>query len=180
MVNLQRDRFDDAPRDVARVGAHRAEHPRLNGWIVLLWSFVAALILIGAGTLVSFVLMGRITFDSAPVQSPTPAAETGVVDTSYRVLILNATPEEGLDVQMRDVLIGAGWEGGSVLNSGAASSDYPVTTVIYVSDEDEKAARGIAEVIGGAEVQQDPEYPVLSGGEGKQVAVVIGLDRSGT
>lgn len=139
---------------------------------------MAALILIVAGVFVSFVLMGRITFDSEPAPSPTPS-ETGIVDTSYAVLILNATPDESLDAEMRDVLIDAGWVGSSLLSSGAAS-DFPTTTVIYVNDDDRKAALGIAEVIGGAEVQQDPEYPVLSGGESKQVALVIGLDRSST
>lgn len=141
---------------------------------------VAAMILIVVGVFVSFLLMGRITFGGEAVQTPTPSPETGIVDTSYGVLILNATPEEGLDTVMRDALIGAGWESGSLLNSRAASSDFPTTTVIYMTDVDRKAALGIAEVIGGAEVEQDPEYPMLSGGEGKQVAVVIGLDRTST
>lgn len=176
MATPQRDRFDDIPRDVARVGAHRAEQPRLNRGAVLLGAFVAALILIVAGIFVSFVLMGRITFGSEPAPSPTPS-ETGIIDTSYEVLILNATPEEGLDAEIRAVLIDAGWVDSSLLSSGAAN-DFPATTVIYVNDDDRAAALGIAEVIGGAEVQQDPEYPVLSGGEGKQIALVIGLDRS--
>ena len=36
-----KDRFDDLPADRGRVGAHRAENPRIRGGLVLLWSVIA-------------------------------------------------------------------------------------------------------------------------------------------
>ena len=51
----------------------------MNGWVVLLWSFVAALVLIIAGIFGSLVVMGRITLfpGVGPTSAPTPE-ETGV------------------------------------------------------------------------------------------------------
>lgn len=149
----------------------------MNGWVVLLWSLVAILFLTAIGIFVSLVLMGRITFGSEPVQS-SPPPETGVVDTTYGVLVLNATPEDGLDVEIYDALIDAGWASSSLSRSDAATSEYPTTTVVYLTDEDRKAALGVAEIIGRADVLYEPDYPALAGWEGKQLAVVIGLDRT--
>ena len=36
-TSFPRDRFVDVPETV-RVGAHRAENPRIRGWVVLLWA----------------------------------------------------------------------------------------------------------------------------------------------
>ncbi|WP_243408937.1 MULTISPECIES: LytR C-terminal domain-containing protein [unclassified Microbacterium] len=181
MSKPSRDRFDDVPRSSGRVGAHRAETPGMNGWVVLLWSFVAALVLIIAGIFGSLVVMGRISLfpETAPSSVPTPE-ETGVVDTTISVMILNATPEEGLDTQMRDLLINSGWLADSVYASDSASVDFETTTVYYVAEEDELAAIGLARVIGGAEVQQSDFYAALNDTGAKQITVVIGLDRSTT
>jgi hypothetical protein len=151
----------------------------MNGWVVLLWSFVAALVLIIAGIFGSLVVMGRIELfpEAAPSAVPTPE-ETGVVDTAYSVMILNATPDEGLDEQMRDTLINTGWPADIVFASDSASTDFTTTTIYYVNDEDEAAAIGLAGVIGGAEVRQEDFYADLNDTGGAQLTVVIGLDRS--
>lgn len=153
----------------------------MNGWVVLLWSFVAALVLIIAGIFGSLVVMGRITLfpEAVPTVAPTPE-ETGVVDTSYSVMILNATPDAGLDAQMRDELVNSGWPAETVYASDSASQDFSTTTVYYVADEDELAAIGLARLIGGADVQQSDFYAGLNETDQKQLAVVIGLDRSAT
>ncbi|MFD6815298.1 LytR C-terminal domain-containing protein [Microbacterium sp. NPDC060132] len=179
MSKPSRDRFDDVPRASGRVGAHRAEAPGMNGWVVLLWSFVAALVLIIAGIFGSLVVMGRIELfpEAGPSAVPTPE-ETGVVDPSYSVMILNATPDSGLDDQMRDTLINAGWPAGIVFATDSASDDFATTTIYYVDDADEQAAVGLAGVIGGAAVKQDDFYADLNETGGKQLTVVIGLDRS--
>ncbi|WP_306453245.1 LytR C-terminal domain-containing protein [Microbacterium sp. SZ1] len=179
MSKPNRDRFDDVPRTSGRVGAHRAEAPGMNGWIVLLWSFVAALVLIIGGIFGSLVVMGRISLfpEAVPTATPTPE-ETGVVDTTYSVLILNATADEGLDDQMRDTLINSGWSADVVFASDSTSQDFSTTTVYYVADEDELAAIGLAGVIGGADVQQSDFYADMNDTEQKQLTVVIGLDRS--
>ncbi|PRA80876.1 hypothetical protein CQ045_11245 [Microbacterium sp. MYb66] len=151
----------------------------MNGWVVLLWSFVAALVLIIAGIFGSLVVMGRITLfpEAVPSATPTPV-ETGVIDPTYSVMILNATPDEGLDAQMSDLLINKGWAAGTVFASPSDSEDFATTTVYYVNDEDELAAIGLAGVIGGAEVRQSDFYAALNDTGAKQLTVVIGLDRS--
>lgn len=151
----------------------------MNGWVVLLWSFVAALVLIIAGIFGSLVVMGRISLfpEAAPTAVPTPQ-ETGVVDPTISVMVLNATPEEGLDAQLRDTLLNSGWTADNVFASDSASKDFATTTVYYVDAEDELAAIGLAGVIGGAGVQQSDFYAALNDTGGKQLTVVIGLDRT--
>ncbi|GAA1546782.1 hypothetical protein HD600_000492 [Microbacterium ginsengiterrae] len=176
-----RDRFDDVPRTSGRVGAHRAEAPGMNGWIVLLWSFVAALVLIVAGIFVALLMMGRITLFPAAEDAVVPTPEpTGVVDTTYSVLILNATPEEGLDVQLRESLINAQWPDDLITYGAAGQQDFPDTTVYYVSEADELAAIGLAGLIGGAQVEQSDFYADPNNPDQRQLVVVIGLDRSTT
>ncbi len=151
----------------------------MNGWVVLLWSFVAALVLIIAGIFTALVIMDRISLfpEAAPTAVPTPE-ETGVVDTTYSVMILNATPEEGLDAQMRDVLLNNGWPADTVYASDSGSQDFDTTTVYYIQDADELAAIGLARLIGGADVQQSDFYAGLNETDQKQLTVVVGLDRS--
>lgn len=151
----------------------------MNGWVVLLWSFVAALVLIIAGIFGALVVMGRITPfpEAAPSSVPTPV-ETGVIDTAFSVMILNATPDEGLDDQMRDDLVNNGWPADIVYASDSASADFTTTTIYYVEEDDELAAIGLAGLIGGAEVEQSDFYADLNEGEGEQLVIVIGLDRT--
>lgn len=151
----------------------------MNGWVVLLWSFVAALILIIGGIFGALVVMERITLfpEAAPSATPTPE-ETGVVDVTYSVMILNASPDAGLDEQMRDDLINNGWAAGSVFATDSDSQDFTTTTVYYIADEDELAAIGLARLIGGAEVEQSDAYASLNDTGAKQLTVVIGVDRT--
>jgi len=173
------DRFDDVPRATGRVGAHRAEAPGMNGWVVLLWAFVSALVLIVIGIFVALVMMGRIALFPAEAETiaPTPE-ETGVVDTTYSVLVLNATAEEGLDVQLRDTLLNSGWAGDAVNYGDAGQQDFETTTVYYVAEADEQAAIGLADLIGGADVAQSDFYADASNPDEKKLVVVIGLDRA--
>src|SRR5690606_36581273 len=144
-------------------------------------SFVAALVLIVAGVFVSLVFMGRITLfpEAAPTVQPTPE-QTGVVDTTYSVLVLNATSEEGLDVQLRDTLLNSGWSAESVVYGAAGDQGFADTTVYYVSEADELAAIGLADVIGGAQIEQSDFYADPANPEQRQLVVVIGRDRSAT
>lgn len=150
----------------------------MNGWVVLLWSFVAALVLIICGIFGSLVVMGRITLfpEATPTATPTPV-ETGVIDTSYSVVILNATTDEGLDTQMRDTLINSGWSADLVFASDSTSQDFSTTTVYYVDAADELAAIGLANLIGGANVEQSDFYADQNTTDQKQITVVIGLDK---
>lgn len=151
----------------------------MNGWVVLLWSFVAALVLIIAGIFGSLVVMGRISLfpEAAPTSAPTPV-ETGIVDPSISVMILNGTPDEGLDTRMRDTLINNGWAADDVFAGDSSSQDFAATTVFFVDEADELAAIGLANLLGGAAVQQSDYYSGQTEDGEKQFTVVIGLDRS--
>ncbi|MFJ6652863.1 LytR C-terminal domain-containing protein [Microbacterium sp. NPDC091313] len=175
-----RDRFDDLAHESGRVGAHRAENPRMRVGVVLLWAAAAAVVLTVAGIFSALVLSDRISLGPAEaVPTPSAIAEVEPVkDTSYPVLVLNATPQDGLATQVRDTIIGAGWPADSVNAGGAGSTDFETTTVFYVDEADEAAARGLADVIGGAEVAQSSQYIAPDdSGDSKQLTVVLGLDQ---
>lgn len=146
---------------------------------MLLWSVVTALVLVVVGVFVTLVIMGRISlFPSAePTNTPAPE-ETGIVDTSYSVMILNATPDQGLQDQMRDELIAQGWDASIVFAVDGASKNFEATTVYYVDAADEQAAIGLARLIDGANVEQNDFYAGLNKTEVSQLTIVIGLDRA--
>lgn len=179
-----RDRFDEIEDESGRVGAHRAENPRMRGGVVFLWAAVATVVLIAAGIFGTLVISGRIdlTAEPAPTLSEVPVVEP-VVDPTYEVLVINATPQSGLATQVADTIITAGWPQELVTAGGASgSTDFPVTTVYYPLEGDEAAARGLADVIGGAAVAQDDQYaqaddPETERDESRMLTVVLGLDR---
>jgi len=180
-----RDRFDDVPRERARVGAHRAENPHLRAWVVLLWAVLATIVLVAVGIFGSLIATGRVTLFPEPSETPTPLATiTPVIDTTFGVVVLNATPETGLATRTKDTIVAAGWPADSVWPGDAGTTDFAETTVYYATAGDEAAALGLAGVIGGAEVAQtdaylqvdDPETE-LDESDVKQLTVVLGLDR---
>ncbi|WDH78127.1 LytR C-terminal domain-containing protein [Microbacterium esteraromaticum] len=180
MSQQPHDRFDDIPRGSGRVGAHRAEQPGMNALVVLLWSAAVALVLIVAGIFAALVMMDRISFgsgDSSPSASQSEEGTAAEIDTSYRVLILNATSQEGLVAEAEETLQAQGWAQGDVFGSDRASEEFETTTVFYVDDTDEAAALGVAEVIGGAAVQQSDFYADFNDSEHPQLTVVLGTDR---
>ncbi|MEJ1155117.1 LytR C-terminal domain-containing protein [Microbacterium marmarense] len=177
-TSVPKDRFDDLPES-GRIGAHRAENPHMRGWVVLLWAALATIVLITVGIFATLIASGRIELgapEPAATVEPTPDVEA-VVDTSFDVVILNATPESGLATQLKDVVVAAGWADEMVTASEAGSEDFAETTVYYLNDEDEAAALGLANVIGGAEVAQTDVYQPATADE-QQLTIVIGVDRA--
>lgn len=152
----------------------------MRGGVVLLWSAVATIVLVGLGVFGSMIATGRITLfpTPEPTVSVAPTAEP-VVDPGFKVTILNATPQEGLASAMSDAVVAAGWSADDVTASAAGSQDFPQTTVFYSSAEDEGAARGLAQAIGGADVVLSDAYADLWGDASvKQLVIVVGLDRT--
>lgn len=150
----------------------------MRGWVVLLWAALATIVLIIVGIFGTLLVSGRIELFPTPAPSVAPTAQvTPVIDTSYQVVILNATPEQGLATQMKDVVVAAGWADGSVLPSDASTDDFPETTVYYLTPGEEAAAAGLADVIGGARIEQSEVYQPAEAGT-KQLTVVIGLDQT--
>lgn len=174
------DRFDDLPVDNSRIGAHRAENPRMRGGVILLWSAVATVALVAIGIFGTLIATGRITVFPAPTATAVvvPPAEA-VVDTTYEITVLNATPQSGLGREFGDVIVAAGWDAAVVTAGEAGSDDFATTTVFYADPADDGAARGLAQVVGGAEVALTDAYADLLGDENtKQLVLVIGLDRT--
>lgn len=183
------DRFDDLPARRGRVGAHRAENPRLNGRAVLVWSALATVVLVTAGVFGSLVATGRIVLTTAEtptaavVQPVEPPAE---IDTSFYVLVLNATAQDGLAGAVRERVVAAGWSPDMVDAGDAGSDDFESTTVYYPFADAESAARGLAEAIGGAQVALSDAYqplddeatPDVDESLFRQLVVVVGLDRT--
>src|SRR5690349_1671133 len=97
--------------------------------VVLLWAAAAAVVLTIAGIFGALVVSDRISFGPEAV-APTPTAlpeVEPVKDTSYPVLVLNATPQDGLATQVRDTIIDAGWPADLVNAGGAGSTDFETT-----------------------------------------------------
>jgi len=178
------DRFDDLPARSARVGAHRAEAPRLRVGVIVLWSIVATVAIVAAGVFGTLYATGRLEAAPAPAATRGAGVVAPRVDTSYQVLVLNATKENGLGAKVRDDVIAAGWAAADVEASNASSNDFPTTTVYYGKAGDEAAARGLADAIGGADVSLDDTYQVVAppettdaGGTSRpQLVIVVGLD----
>jgi len=173
------DRFDAIPQAQGRVGAHRAENPGMRGWFVLLWAAVATAVLIAVGIFAAMLAMGRISFDSVsptPMPSATVTATNPPLDTSYAVLVLNATGATGLAASTKDVIVNAGFSGSAVATGDADSQDFPATTVYYKTAADKPAAQALAALLGATQVAQSDVYgdDVVQGQ--KQLTVVLGHD----
>nr|WP_184752912.1 LytR C-terminal domain-containing protein [Microbacterium thalassium] len=151
----------------------------MHGWTLFFWAAAATVVLTIVGVFATMVVSGRIELAPEPeptiTATPVPTVEPAV-DTAYQVLILNATPKEGLATQTKDVVLGAGWSSSDVTAGEAGSQDFAETTVYYLDAEDEAAALGLAEVVGGARVEQSDVYQAAVEGS-SQLTVVLGLDR---
>ncbi|GAA3760188.1 hypothetical protein GCM10022240_10980 [Microbacterium kribbense] len=173
-----RDSFDEAAADGERVGAHRAENPHLRGWVIFAWAALATILLIALGIVGTLLVSGRLA--PLPAAGPTQSAAstvTPVVDTSYNVLILNATGTPGAATSVTSALVAAGWNRSSV-SPGDAGSTYPTTTVYYTLPQDAGAAAGLAKLIGGAAVVQSDRYQPAGDPEARQLTIVLGADRA--
>ena len=151
----------------------------MRGWVVLTWAILATVVLVTAGIFGTLLTTGRIVLFPTPAATVAPLpVVTPVIDTTYGVLVLNATPEQGLATQMKDVVVTAGWAEDTVSAGEAGSTDFPETTIYYYLPTDEAAAAGLAEAIGGANIAQSDVYQPVEDPEAKQLTIVIGLDRT--
>lgn len=178
-----RDRFDEIPGDIQRIGAHRAPRPRGRGWITFGWAALATVVLVGAGIFALSLVNGAISFNgitpsrstsSAPTPTPTPTPTiVPTVDPSLSVNVLNGTPTAGLGAKVGDVLTAAGWKVGAIANADVTNL---TTTVVYYSDPaKEAAALGAAQSLPGATVQNTQDFADT----GADLTVVVGSNYAG-
>lgn len=182
MANFPKDRFDELPEGVQRVGAHRAPASRARAWIGLGWAALATVVLVAAGVFALSVINEdfRLPFFQAEEEEPTlaptvteePEAEPAL-DPEVAITVLNGTPMAGLATTVGDELVAKGW-GGAALGTGsrANASDRDIDdTVIYYNDPSlEGAARQLVIDLGVGEVRLSDDFPT------SPITVVLGAD----
>ena len=121
---------------------------------------LATIVLVAVGIFGTLLASGRIELFPTPDADRHPAADGRRRSSTRPTRSSSSTrhPRTGLATQMKDVVVAAGWPIDTVLASEAGSTDFPETTVYYLTPEDEAAAAGLAGVIGGAKVAQSDVY----------------------
>lgn len=181
MPSYPRDRFDEIPTDLLRVGSHRAPKKRGRGWIAFGWATLATVILTLGGLVGLAAINSSINFDlpffrGEPIDTPsstqTPTAEPTIAP-DVPISVLNGTPTTGLANQVGDLLVEKGWGGAAIgVGSRANSSSTDIDkTIVYYSDPSyEGAARGLVLALGIGEIQLSTDFT------GAPLTVVIGAD----
>ena len=184
-----KDRFDELPDDLQRIGAHRGPARRGRGWIAFAWAALATLVLILVGIIGLRTFVGmeiNIPFLSTtpapeavvpPTQTPTaePVLDPSSIDPARAITtsIYNGTTAAELQNTVGDALTAAGWTIDT--RARASTSDVAVTTVYYSDPANEDVARGLVVALGIGEISLIPAetFP------GNPLNIVIGADYPG-
>ena len=189
MASYPKDRFDDLPKDLVRVGAHRAPKKRGGGWIGFAWAALATLVLVVGGFYVVTLIDPSVRFEipgvqpsdsasAAPEDDSTPTAlpltDPLTIDPARQISItvLNGTPTVGEQQAVGDKLTALGWPVGSAAT--ASTSDIKETLVYYSNPADEEIARGLVSVLGVGDVRESNAFL------GAPVTIVLGADYKST
>lgn len=187
MATSPRDRFDDLPDDLVRVGAHRAPAKRGRGWVVFAWAALATGVLVVGGLYglsrvnpaISFELPafggggepGVAVTTAPPVE---PITDPALVDPALVVSfsILNASPTDDQQDAVETQLQTAGWDADQISSANASTRDVEVTAIYFNGAQYEAVARGIAVTLGTdlAAVRNSDAYL------GAPITIVVGSD----
>jgi hypothetical protein len=185
MASYPKDRFDDLPEDLVRVGAHRAPRKKGGGWIGFAWAALATLVLTVGGLFVLSVIDPGVRFEipglpvaeqtsAAPEDESTPTAipltDPATIDPERKITItvLNGGPIADEQDVAGQALAEAGWPVGS--RATASTNDIEKTTVYYSNPADEEIARGLVQALGVGDVRESTAFV------GAPVTVVLGAD----
>ncbi|MBH0053497.1 MULTISPECIES: LytR C-terminal domain-containing protein [unclassified Salinibacterium] len=184
MASYPKDRFDELPEDVDRIGAHRGPKRRGRGWIGFAWALLATGVLVFGGLFALsqyldddlgipfFAAPEEPAVNPEPAETVAPVTDPATIDPERALTIdvLNGTPESGLQTTVFDELTAAGWPTGSA--APASSRDIEDTYVYYSNPDDEDVASGLVAAIGRGEIRlvEDDIFP------GVELTVVIGTD----
>lgn len=185
MASTPRDRFDDIPADLSRVGAHRAPARRGRGWVAFAWAALATGLLVLGGLYglsrvnpaISFELPdlggdAQPTASASAVPIAEPVTDPAAVDPALKlsISILNASPTDGLQDVAGDQLAALKWPNPS--RAVATARDEAETVVYFTSTDFEGVAKGLALALG-----VDPDNVELSDAFfGAPVTIVLGAD----
>lgn len=184
MANFPKDRFDELPEDLTRVGAHRGPRKKGRGWIVFAWALLATGVLVFGGLFgISRVLdidlgLPFIPVEVVPTPTPTPTptadpvTDPATIDPArlITITVLNGTPTVGLENTVGASLVASGWPVGATATT--SSSDVEETFVYYTSPADEDVARGVAVALGVGGIRLVEPLTVSSA----PITVVLGAD----
>ncbi|GMA91366.1 LytR C-terminal domain-containing protein [Homoserinibacter gongjuensis] len=184
MASFPRDRFDDIPHDVDRVGAHRAPRKPGRGWIAFAWAVVATAVLVVVGLFGLSLVNPDFELPFAPGQTESPTPSETVVETAapitdpttvdperlatLSIAVLNGTPTTGLANTAGDQIAAAGWPDPS--RAAASATNEEVTYVYYSDPADEGIARGLLQLMGAGDVRLSDAFPAAS------ITIVLGSD----
>lgn len=189
MATYQQDRFDEIPRDLSRVGAHRGPRSHRRAWVTFAWAALASGVLVLAGIFTLSLVDPRFAIQlpwagtaeptDTETDGPAPTEATvitdpGTVDPALdlSISILNASPTAGAQTTADDQLTALGWPVASALP--ASADDIETTTIYYRSSDYQAIARGLAQVLGVGALQLSDAYP------GAPVTIVLGADYAPT
>ena len=166
-----RDRFDDVPVDLARVGAHRAP-VRRRGFVTFAWAALATGVLVGAGVLgLGVIEQGVGTVGDTSSASTASAVPAATVDPAADVVVLNATTTSGLAAGAAATAKADGWKVVSTAN--ADSQNVKLSTVYYGTKSAQGAALGLAKSLGIGRTVYSTRFDVAGQ---KRLTVVLGAD----
>jgi hypothetical protein len=186
MASSPRDRFDDLPDDLTRIGAHRAPPKRGRGWVNFAWAALATGVLIVGGLYglsrvnpaISFeipVLAGggaEPTATETPKPQVTPITDPGLVDPELKlsISVFNASPTDNQQVTAAQQIALADWP--EPATAVASTRDQESSVIYYNGASYEPIALGLAQLLG-----IDPANIVNSDAYlGAWVTIVIGAD----
>lgn len=185
MASTPRDRFDDIPADLLRVGAHRAPIKRGRGWVRFAWFALATGILVVGGLYGLSRINPNISFElpiagggatpgptvsAAPVVEPVTDPTLVDPELDLTISVLNAGPTDGAQSEAALQIKGAGWPEPSAQTAGAR--DATVTVIYYHTASYEGIAKGLAQLLG-----TDPANIKLSDFYlGAPVTILLGAD----
>jgi hypothetical protein len=181
MASFPKDRFDDLPPDLGRVGAHRAVPRKGRGWIAFAWAALASGVLV-IGGLLGIAYVGNVDLGifppratPTPTPTPTPTAEpltdptTIAPERGISITVLNGSGSAEAQADALAKL--TGWPIGFATQ--AATSDVEETTVYYSDPLNEDIARGIVATLGVGDIRLIPIEQMPSAAP---IVLVIGLD----
>lgn len=172
-----RDRFDDVPPDLVRVGAHRAP-VRRRGLVTFGWAALATGALVGVGVLGLGFIENRVGgADTATASSASTASSSGgpaaTVDPQAQVAVLNATTTTGLAASAATALKADRWDVVSTANADV--QNRKTSAVYYAKDGQLGAAKGLAKSLGITSTVKSSGFGAAGS---NRLTVVLGSDWS--
>jgi len=186
MARYAPDRFDEIPRELGRVGAHRTARRRGRGAIALAWGALASGFLVVAALWGLSLISDRVTFgfpsfdaaepSAAPTETPSPTPSVDpITDPSlvelpagFTITILNGAGVTDLGDAARDLIVAPGWPVGTVTSAG--QDDLTETVVFYSDPALEGVALGMTVLLGAGVIELSDAFP------GAPITITLGAD----